>query len=206
MAGVKEGTSTILRHDRKLSPIHRKNLVTLTDLEIVSTYNAELRGICNYYNMAVDFQKLNYFAYLMEYSCLKTLASKHKSKINKIVKMFSDGHGGWGIPYETKVGKKRCYFAKYTECRKTLNPNDIINNPGLWYGTAINSFENRLKAKICEQCGTTAAENYEVHHVNKLKNLKGKTAWERSMIAKRRKTIVVCRACHMNIHYPKKIV
>ena len=29
-------------------PVHRKYLVGLTDLEIVSVYNAELRGICNY--------------------------------------------------------------------------------------------------------------------------------------------------------------
>ena len=38
----------------------------------------------------------------MEYSCLKTLANKHKSKISVIVKMFKDGKCEWGIPYEVK--------------------------------------------------------------------------------------------------------
>ena len=189
--------------DGTLFPVHRKHMVNLTDLEIVSTYNAELRGICNYYNMAVDFHKLSYLEYLMKYSCLKTLASKHKSKISKVIKMFRDGHGGWGIPYETKLGKKRCYFAKYSECRKAKNPTDKISNPALWKGAAINSMEKRLKAKVCELCGTTEAEHYEIHHVNKLKNLKGKNIWERAMIAKRRKTMVVCKTCHIKIHHPK---
>lgn len=33
--------------------------------------------------------------------------------------------------------------------------------------------EKRLKAKVCELCGTTEAEHYEIYHVNKLKNFKG---------------------------------
>lgn len=43
------------------------------------------------------------------------------------------------------------------------------------------------------------AKFYEIHHVNKLKNLKGKEHWERVMIAKKRKTLVVCRHCHRSI-------
>ena len=41
--------------DGTLFPIHRKPLVSNTDLEIIMTYNAELRGICNYYSMASNF-------------------------------------------------------------------------------------------------------------------------------------------------------
>ena len=48
--------------------VHRPSLLQITEYEIVSTYNAELRGICNYYRMASNFNNLNYFAYLMEYS------------------------------------------------------------------------------------------------------------------------------------------
>jgi hypothetical protein len=54
---------------------------------------AAVSGICNYYGMESNFCKLSYFAYLMEYSCLKTLANKHKSSISKIVAMFKDGNG-----------------------------------------------------------------------------------------------------------------
>ena len=98
--------------DGSMFPVHRKYLVGLTDLEIVSVYNAELRGICNYYGMASNFCKLHYFSYLMEYSCLKTLASKHKTSLSKIIDKFNDGTGKWGVPYETKMGSKRRYFRK----------------------------------------------------------------------------------------------
>ena len=56
--------------DGTLFPGHRKYLVNLTDLEVVSTYNAELRGICNYYNMAVDFRKFKLFG--VPYAVKKT--------------------------------------------------------------------------------------------------------------------------------------
>lgn len=39
------------------------------------------------------FYKLCYFSYLMEYSCLKTLASKHKCTIAKVVEKFKDHYG-----------------------------------------------------------------------------------------------------------------
>jgi hypothetical protein len=101
----------VARHkDNELAPCSRPYLLNLTDLEIVTLYNAELRGICNYYNLASNFNKLSYFAYLMEYSCLKTLAAKHKSRVKKMIDKFQDGKGQWGIPYETKTEKKRCYF------------------------------------------------------------------------------------------------
>ncbi|MFQ9915460.1 MAG: hypothetical protein ACLRWQ_02770 [Flavonifractor plautii] len=39
--------------------------------------------------------------------------------------------------------------------------------------------------------------------MNKLKNLKGKERWEIAMIAKHRKTLVVCRNCHRSIIHKK---
>lgn len=190
----------IQKNDGTMFPMHRKSLLRLTDLEIVSVYNAELRGICNYYGMGSNFNKLGYFSYLMEYSCLKTLANKHKCGISKVLAMFRDGKGRWGVPYETKQGMKRRYFAKYTECKGAGNPTDTVNNLAVVYGYSINTLENRLKTKICELCGTAESEHYEIHHINKLKNLKGKQLWEKVMLAKRRKTLVVCKKCHNEIH------
>ena len=193
----------IQKEDGSMFPVHRKYLVGLTDLEIVSVYNAELRGICNYYGMASNFCKLHYFSYLMEYSCLKTLASKHKTSLSKIIDKFNDGTGKWGVPYETKLGNKRRYFANYADCKGKGSATDYISNTAIVYGYAVNTLENRLKAKVCELCGTTESDHYEVHHINKLKNLKGKERWEIAMIAKHRKTLVVCRDCHRSIIHKK---
>ncbi len=50
----------------------------------------------------------------------------------------------------------------------------------------------------CAMCGST--ENIEIHHVRALKDLKGKTPVERVMIAAKRKSIPLCRSCHMKQH------
>lgn len=182
-----------------LKPVHRNKLLHLTDLEIVSVYNAEVRGICNYYSMASNFNKLSYFAYLMEYSCLKTLAAKHKSSVKKIIAKFQDGSGRWGIPYDTKSGHKRCYFVNYADCKKAVFFTDTISNAEVMYRYSRTTLEERLKACVCELCGAINC-NLEVHHINKVKNLQGKQFWEKMMIAKRRKTLIVCEDCHHKIH------
>ena len=184
-----------------LRPVHRAELLHMTDLEIVASYNSELRGICNYYNLASNFCRLNYLSYLMEYSCLRTLANKHRSSVPKVIRKFQDGQGQWSIPYETKKSWKRCYFANYADCRTVKNPTDKITVATQQHRLSVNTIEKRLKAHKCELCGSTDSDCFEIHHVNKLKNLKGKLPWEIAMIAKRRKTLVVCHNCHVMIHH-----
>jgi hypothetical protein len=139
----------------------------------------------------------------MEYSCLKTLAFKHKTSIRKIIKKFKVFGGKWGVPYKTKKGGKTLYFSNYSDCKSTVKYNDTIANLAIVYGYNINTLENRLKANQCELCGTTTAGCYEIHHINKVKNLKGREKWEKAMIAKRRKTLIVCKPCHAEIHNKK---
>ena len=57
----------------------------------------------------------------------------------------------------------------------------------------------RLLAGSCELCGK---ENIPVimHHVRKLKDLKGDTEWENVMRTMRRKSLAVCGDCHESIH------
>jgi len=189
------------KQDGTIEPIARKYLRGCTDLEIVSAYNSELRGICNYYALASNFNKLSYFAYLMEYSCLKTLAGKHKSTSRKIVRKYSDGKGGWSIPYKTKQGDRRREFAKFMDCKNTDSFNDLIIDSAVLHASTRTTFDDRLSARVCELCGKTDVP-LEIHHVSKVKNLKGKDFWEQMMIAKKRKTLAVCKACHLQIHNP----
>lgn len=188
------------KENGELEPVHRNDLLRLTDLEIVSAYDAELRGICNFYYLAGNFYKMNYMSYLMEYSCLKTLAFKHRCTIGKIKEKFSDKKGGWCIPYETKKGMKHLYLSKHSDCAKGKEASDTIPGMTMIHKHTRSTFESRLKAKTCELCGCTESRQFEIHHVNKLKNLKGKEPWEVMMIAKRRKTMVVCYECHKKIH------
>ncbi len=185
--------------DGSLIPWQRDAMAGLTDLEVLDTYNSQTRGICNYYSLASNFSKLTYFVYLMEYSCLKTLAKKHKTRISAIKKMYQCG-SSWGIPYETKSGKKRMMIIKFSDLKKGVvyQNADIIKHH--IHFTNHSSLEDRLRANQCELCGATDVP-LEVHHINKVKNLNGKEQWEKAMIARKRKTLIVCKNCHIAIHH-----
>ncbi len=179
----------------ELWPIHRPALLNMSDVEIVEQYNAEARGICNYYNMACDYHTLDYFCYLMEYSCLKTIADKHKTSIRKITRQYKDGKT-WSVPYETKNGTKRVRPVKIADCKKGFLTDTIYRQQRYKWKSTI---RQRLNAHICELCGTKVAELYEVHVARNLNEL-GNSPWEVAMKIKRRKTLVICSECHKKIH------
>lgn len=185
----------------KIFPAPRKYMYRCTDLEILMTYNWELRGLCNYYSIASNFNRLDYLSYLMEYSCLKTLAGKHDSTTRKTISKYHIHGGSWGIPYETKKGRKYCVFADYTDAKDSDSFTDSIIPYAIRQINNRTTLEQRLSAKVCELCGK-ADVPLEIHHVNKVKNLKGKQQWEIVMIAKKRKTLTVCKDCHHKIHHP----
>src|SRR5437763_15676631 len=61
----------------------------------------------------------------------------------------------------------------------------------------------RVLADTCELCGSK--EKVEVHHIRKLADLqkpgrREKPVWVKQMAARRRKTLIVCRKCHEQIH------
>ena len=176
-------------------PIHRTGLLNLSDSEIVEHYNAEARGLCNYYNLACDYHTLNYFCYLMEYSCLKTIANKHKSSVRKIIRLYKDGKT-WSVPYETRQGTKRTRPVKIADC-KSREATDIIykRRKYNWKST----IRQRLNAGKCELCGKKEFNLLEVHVVRNLNEL-GNFEWETAMKTRRRKTLVVCSECHCKIH------
>lgn len=189
----------------KWNILHRPELLNQSELEIVKTFNAEIRGIYNFYCLAENVSvKMWQLRYVMEYSCLKTLAGKHNTSLAHIKKQYAQGKH-WGIPYKTKTGSKIAYFHKegFTVKRVSQEINlDQVPNTYI-YGNRT-ELEQRLRAKQCEICGTTDENmNYAVHHVNKVKNLKGKKYWEQIMIARKRKTLIVCDICHTKIHAGK---
>ena len=188
------------KQNGEIVPTQRLELISRTDFGIITAFNTELRGLCNYYSLASNFYKLKYFSYLMEYSCLLTLCAKYNSTIGKIMAKYRDYRGKWCIPYKTKMGIKYCYFADFRECKTNRNTSGIEIDCTIIRQPSRTTFESRLENKICELCKTTKSEHYEIHHVPKLKDLRGIERWENVMIAKRRKTLIVCENCHNIIH------
>lgn len=181
-------------------PQARPALINLSDLEIVSLYNAEIRGLYNYYALAENVAtRMNQIKYLMEYSCLKTLAQKHKMSLRKVRAKYRIGKD-WGIKYNTKKGESICYFYKdgFKQKRNSQKSSSIDVIPNTYIFKARTELEQRINAKRCELCG---AENvqFEIHHIHRMKDLKGKSRWEEWMISRQRKTMVLCKNCHRKV-------
>ncbi|SDC59865.1 group II intron reverse transcriptase/maturase [Shouchella lonarensis] len=185
-------------------PKHRPFLTNLRDLEIVNTYNAEIRGMYNYYRLAENVSaKMGQLHYVMEYSCLKTLANKHKSSVAKIKNKYRH-ENGWGIWYKNKSGKAFCYFYNQGFKRnRTVAKADPDSIPSTQKYMGRTELEARISARKCEWCGKEDVP-FEIHHVKRLKDLKGKEPWEQKMIARQRKTLVLCRDCHRKIAHGGK--
>jgi hypothetical protein len=181
----------------------RYSLKDNDDLEILDQYNSEIRGFYNYYSIANNSSVINSFKYQMEYSMYKTYAAKYRTNKRKIIDKFRIGKD-FGVKFKTKKGKEnvRLFYNKGFKHKKTAGYTDCDNIPDYKFHLGRTSLIDRLKAGKCEICG---AENLpiEIHHVRKLKDLKGKNFWEAFMIARNRKTIALCRDCHVKLHHGK---
>jgi group II intron reverse transcriptase/maturase len=82
---------------------HRANLIPLKAHEIVRNYHAHLSGLYRYYQLAHNVSVLNKFHYIMKYSCFKTLASKTKTSIRKVIRKHAVG-GTFAVVYPTAAG------------------------------------------------------------------------------------------------------
>lgn len=183
-------------------PVYRKGLLYLDDLEILKQYNAEVRGLYNYYKIAGNVSVLNNFNYVMKFSMFKTFAAKYKSSIGKIRDKYRIG-SDFGVRYATKRGwKTLLYYNGGFRHTNAVDRGHIDSLPRSYFRTSPSSLIARLKARRCEWCGAEDID-LEIHHVRKLRNLKGRAAWERAMIGRRRKTMALCVSCHHLLHAGK---
>jgi hypothetical protein len=139
---------------------------------------------------------------------LKTLAARHRSTVTKMAARYA-------AVIETSDGPRRCFEArKAREGRKDLvarfggiplrqNRRAVITDtapvPVLFPRKEL---VRRLRTRRCEVC--ECAATVTVHQVAKLADLggnrPGQPAWAALMARMRRKTLIVCAACHDHIH------
>jgi group II intron reverse transcriptase/maturase len=189
-------------------PWHRERFQNLDDYDIVRIYGAEYRGIVNYYLLAVNVSDLGTLRWNAETSMLKTLAAKHHSTVGKTAARYK-------AKVETSHGKRTCFEAARVRAgRKDLiarfggiplkrDKRAIIRDPGpvpvhMPQKELIRRLRKR-QCELCEQYGTIA-----VHQVARLAELgnpgPSQPAWAALMARMRRKTLIVCAACHEHIH------
>ena len=185
------------RPDGEIWPVAKPQMRHMAEKDIVRRYDTQVRGICNYYCLAANYDKLKYFRYLMEYSCLKTLASKHNSTTAQMLKKYRTADG-WGIPYETKEGVKYAHIAPLSSCK--AGKMMVDHNP--WQFTSFDpkklTQKKRLDAGICELCGVEC-DSCKIYHAGSMKKLKSTTEWGKKMLHMKRKTLIVCPECFRKI-------
>jgi group II intron reverse transcriptase/maturase len=184
-----------------------------SDFSIVRQYQAEFRGVVQYYMMAQNVFRFHKLQWVMKTSLLKTLANKHRTSTTKIARKY---RAEVDTPYGNLVclqvivprsNGKKPLIAQFGGIPLRRNRDAVIvdKNPDYSWSSRTEILK-RLLADKCELCGLET--RCEVHHVRKMADLKKKGKrpkkhWEESMIARRRKTLVVCPSCHNRIHAGK---
>ncbi|RJR14397.1 group II intron reverse transcriptase/maturase [Candidatus Parcubacteria bacterium] len=178
--------------------LHRGNLTSRPDIEIISRFNSEIRGIYNFYRMAQNVSTLDKFYNIMKSSMLKTFANKYRTTVNKIKKAYIKD-GIFGVDYQSKEGEKRCelYHDGFTRIKNDMLAYvDIL--PQYKKYDKPNSLAGRLNSKICELCGDKS-EHLIMHHVKRLKDLSESIPSEKLMMEKRRKSLALCAECFKKV-------
>lgn len=167
--------------------------------EIVSQYNSEIRGFYNYYSIANNISKAgSKFGYIMEYSMYHTIAQKTNSSISEVIRKYTKD-GDFTVPDTDSKGNVR-FRVFYNEGFKRKEANkyaDCDNMPKVFH-VPRPSLVERLKTCTCELCGHKG--EVVMHHVRTLKTLKGVKEWDKMMLQKHRKTLVVCKECYATIN------
>ncbi len=183
-------------------PKHRTALVHLSEAEIVQTYNAEIRGLANYYALATNAKRdLNKIHGIWRGSLLKTLAHKRRSTVTKVAKSLKQHE-----PEALIVSRNEeryifpIYSVKSLRC-EAIPYQKIDLVPQTWQFTlGRTELIQRLSARECEYCGSVSGP-FEVHHIRKMADVrKGKELWKVVMIQRNRKTMVLCKPCHHKLH------
>ena len=181
-------------------PTSRNSFQNKEPIEILAQYNAEIRGIYNYYRMARNVSVLNKFHYVMEYSMYKTFACKYKTNVHEIKRRYCRNEL-FTVAYETRQGMKTTTFYrdgyKRKECATKFD--NVSELPQFSKYAKTNTLKQRVERHTCELCQKDC-RNLVIHQVKKLKDLKGNTEWVLLMRKRRRKTLVVCPECHNLIH------
>ena len=150
--------------NEKWKAMHSGKLLNKSDIEILSDYNAKVRGLFNYYCIADNAYVIGKFGMAMKYSMMKTFAGKYKTKVSKIKERYIK-NGDFTVNYETKHGVKTSVFYNqgYGKREKSI-AGQVEILPQYKRYDRPDSLARKLKTKTCELCGGYCTE-LEIHQV-----------------------------------------
>jgi group II intron reverse transcriptase/maturase len=198
------------KYMRRGKPIQRAERLSDSDFTIVAQYQAEYRGVVQYYLRAFNVHRLWKLHRVMKLSLARTLADKHRSSVRKMIRKYqtvvASPHGTLKAleVIQPRGADKKPLVARFGGIELRRQKHAVMNDrPPQVYNSLRSELIQRLLAEECELCGSEL--NCEVHHIRKLADLnqpgrKEKPQWVKRMAMRRRKTLVVCQKCHEEIH------
>jgi len=203
------------RYSRDGKILHRPELEPDDDLTIINRYQSVLRGIYNYYCMAVNVSKrMSSIKHTLETSLTKTLAHKHQISVSQVYQKYRFYNPVLKVMMLRAIKERKDkdpLIAVFGGIPFVRNSKGIWEeNPDLqleaaWFaaGSQRSEIVQHLLAEKCDICG--AIGSVEMHHIRKLadvdkKGRKPKAEWEKIMSARKRKSLAVCSKCHQDIH------
>lgn len=196
------------KYSKQDKAIHRAEMLNENEFTIMSTYQAEYRGIVEYYKLAHNLSILNKLRGRMDHSLIKTLASKQKISARKVREKYRATFEVNNRTYKVlqitieREGKKPL-VARWGGIPLERDKRAILQDAPQVYWGGRTELVKRLLSDTCEYCGSK--EQIEVHHIRALKDLnkytgREKPEWVKRMAARKRKTLVLCRKCHDDLH------
>jgi hypothetical protein len=202
------------RYLRDGKAYHRAELMNQSEYDIIVRYQWEYRGLVEYYMLAQNLHRLGYLCWTMETSLLKTLAGKGRTTLVKTLKRLKS-------TTQTPNGPRKCLKLtipragkrplvamfggislqrKHTALKEQVLKDQVL----LPHVRRRSAIVERLLKDTCEVC--ESKDHVQMHHVRHLADLnkqgrREKPLWMQIMMARKRKSIPLCRRCHMDVHH-----
>jgi len=182
-----------------------------SDFSIVAQFQAEYRGVVQYYQLAHNVHRFSRLKGVMEQSLTMTLAGKFKTTVGKVYEKYHAAirrpegiYKGLRVVVERKDGKLPL-VAEWggIPLRRKRTANAVLDDQPMRVWNVGTELLQRLLAATCELCGSK--DSVQVHHIRALKDLQPQRSgprpeWVKLMVARHRKTLVVCHECHDDTH------
>jgi len=191
-------------------PAHRSELIHQSAFDTVTQYQSVYRGIVNFYRMAHNLRDVAHLHGIMQHSLTRTLAAKLRISVPEVYRRYraqilaDDGTRRPGLEVRVAREGKPPLVAQWGGISLAWSLDTTLDDRFVPFRFAnTTEIVQRLLAEKCELCGS--CDRIQVHHIRALKDLKrkgrpDKPLWVTVMAARRRKTLVVCHQCHVNIH------
>lgn len=187
-----------------------RKLASLSEKELVIRFSSIIRGILKYYSCVNQRSDLWPVVSLYRKSCALTLADK--LKMRTAAQVFKKFGPKLKIKDELQKTVAELFYPDSLKTKIDFKKGKVdINEQNLCIDVdkLQGSYKSNLKtALVCQYTGCHETQNLEVHHLNPQFNLNlqtNLTAFEKSLIAKKRKTITLCREHHLFAHNKKLV-